>query len=752
MWKLLGDDMIFSEKDDERYLGREETDGLLPKDSSQENSYPTSKLYDELFDSYTYASLSQDCKQELSKLIAPEKTVRFSDEEVRSLFEKRSSRKEARINADDLLRTSPDKIQFFNAAQARAFDNELQFALAQYLAQMEAAERNFADIRSTDTEKAQCYIKIVTCEHLRKLIALRQFNLKAKKLTDAEKDNLDSEYSNLVDSLNEESKFVNLKPAAIPSIFNFPPFIVKESKYVQDSDHVLKQLSLANGRRLCWVWNRCLIESIIPAAHEQLIVSTTIAAYVSWILYWFRGGVLAYGGLQHSFDMFVSEKEAVIEASKRRQAHRDERRDEILNDLVWGMANLACCFWLIGSELGIAGDAVTFVLLFMDLSLAYLRYEKAKEDYVKSTEKYNHNFEASFDELNRLHTLIQDTELNDIVISLNKARTEINTLASQNQKKCEEKRKEAAAILEEMINHLQKLSLQKDSTQEKSEAIESLEVLVSNLITQKRNKEASEERYNEKYKELLTDVYYSGLLLVAFGMMVFAAPAVSLAGAAMLGASTLLYRSARAEIEFAGIKKTIQDLEEDHNKLIYKFLSLKSTQDDATYDVDLIEDQMKQVYLDLLKQGAAFGYHHELLTFKHIEFARATFLRVVVPLAIGLTLAFAPATVLAVPTYVFLMLGVLVFAVLTAAAINATFKPEESKWIDAKGNKSGSPIFNQVEYASFKRYVKNNETNLSPIEILEKTQSSRLGNNNLFNKDSKQDEIERDVLKPHLGR
>ncbi|MDP3704310.1 MAG: hypothetical protein Q8R24_00180 [Legionellaceae bacterium] len=756
--------------------GTPELDDSRRSDSGLLSATPTlSNPWNEIFIRHTYTSLSDDAQKEvdthLQKLFGMQDTEalpRFNDDAVNVIFEKRSSRKEALTNCDKLLKKSiPAKIRYMDAAQANALEQELRIALYQYLAQYQAITDHIGVIRSQYTEKAKCYEQIKRCGLLLGQAELRKLRLKLEKLELAnalERLNsetqinscFEEERTQLLHEIDEKESDLNvpaqyLKAAKPPPDTGFIPIFLKESDDVQDSDYIIFQMSMTNGRRLCWVWNRCFIESILPFAHEQLLTSTIIAAYVSWTLYWIRGGVVAYGGLEHAFDSWVSKEEQVIDEERRRKAHWNERRDDILNDLIWGASNFACCFWLVGpGAVGFAGDLLTGVLLCMDLALAALRYRDGITDHNLKMRDYNDQLKSVLTELKKIEKeSIHDQKIKASVLKLQKQMAELES----EEQKLEQQRKEQwlapdmshlialkQSVMSEMENMdsiLRNMNIQ--TRRDHPVDIEQLDVLVRKFTVVHWAKEDCKNRWDDKYVALLYDVAYAVALLVAFVMMCgfylhgIALPvAVSIIGAAMLTVSTIVWRSAVARLEYGAIERTAESNETEYAKLMDKFIALgeeyqKELEKSQTnliddtrtqllnkYDRQRIDYQMKQLYLDMLQLGATSGEQYEQVHFKIIELLRATLLRLLVPAAIILTLMFAPVSIFAVPSYVFLMLGVLVLAVASSYGIEKICKPKKTAWqqTDIEPVDSGEviatdsqPELIEGEYEAFKRSV-----------------------------------------------
>lgn len=503
-----------------------------------------------------------------------------------------------------------------------------------------------------------------------------------------------------------DASIESLKPEQLASCLSF----LKEDEDELDSDYCLSQLSKGNARRLYWVWTRCLVEMLIISAHQVLLVSTMIAAWVSWSLYWFRGSVTATAAFQHSWDKLVSERERVIHARKRMLAHLEERRDEIANDLVWGSSNFACCFWLTGvGLLSFIGDLLTLILLGMDLTLAALRWSNGQSAHQATINSYDEQLMALMSGENL--ALVALREKYKILQGLQTQKYFV--LNPWRRQEHEKQLKQALKGVELALAAVQKQ--------------DDLKILCLHWKTLFAAQQAYLKQWQNKYATLIYDVVYAVILAVGFGFMCFAPIAgLSLFGAVLLVASTVLWRTLYAKDDVAGITQIIDATEKEYFACLAQFIELAADFKASCDKKDLIQQsqtldaQMKQLYLHIRALGAKSGYERELKRFKLVEFSRYTFMRFVVPVAIALTLLLAPTTIATLPTYVFLLLGILVFAVATSMAIHRWIKPRASVWekrVDAEINVLSTAGFDEQEYLAFRRSVLIDSSNdvLSPV-------------------------------------
>ncbi len=535
-----------------------------------------------------------------------------------------------------------------------------------------------------------------------------------------------SQYDVLQTELDTSNVAVeSIKPDPFSS---YLPSFLKDDEDEYDSDYLIGQLNKANGRRLFWVWTRCLIETVLITAHEALLVSTMIAAWVSWSLYWFRGGVTAAAAVWHSYDSLVTERERAIASHKRAWAQWSARYDDILNDLIWGSANFACCFWLIGAGvLGTVGDSLTLVLLGMDLLLSGLRWLFGKHTHRGMMADYSEQISALLDQLitfiDNQPNIVASSTLSDV--DTNSLEQRVKMIApllkasyeAYNKIETQEpfffdiwakyRRAEELIAAKERIRELHK-ALSIELNQSKSLVALPMQVLSLHWETLFNDEQAYIDRWSSKWSKLDYDITYAVALAVAFGLMCFC-PVVgwSLFGAIFLSVSTVIWRTAYAKDDIIDeMGQTIRLGEQAYQEKLNTFIDLAQQYQTADETVKAeIDMQMRQLYLQMRTLGAKSGYEQGLRRFKIADFSRETTMRILVPIAIALTLLLAPATIATIPTYVFLMLGVLLTAVLMSVMIHRYLKPKASSWEKENGLASSTACFEDTEYRMFKESV-----------------------------------------------
>lgn len=144
---------------------------------------------------------------------------------------------------------------------------------------------------------------------------------------------------------------------------------------------IVNWMTELNGQRLKWVWVNsflsCVI-SMLPSnfAHigqteKAIAAPSMLTGYMSWVLYYFRFGINLCLLLKHTLQgPWMSKEERQIPASERFKTQWNQRKFALLNDSIWGTANMVCFFWLVGNGmLGYGGNLLTTLLLLMDTTL-----------------------------------------------------------------------------------------------------------------------------------------------------------------------------------------------------------------------------------------------------------------------------------------------------------------------------------------------------------------------------------------------
>lgn len=651
--------------------------------------------------------------------------MRFHPQAVQAIFDTRVVREGVMLACDGLFerffsrdilfnyaipvtQLIPDEFEFYSLSQVDALEQSLRLAIIQYLAQAQAAEDEIAPIKRPHAERKACYRKILLCLSWIDQLHKRRCAIRLSRSTETDHT---SYLGDAVDSLCPEPL-----SHVLPSWMN-------DDEDESDVDYFFAFMTRGNWCRLFWLWSRCLIEALIIEAHEVLLGWTIVAVWASWLIYGVRGGEPAAILVWIAWDDLVTERARVIQAKKRVWAYWCARYDDVLNDLIWGGANLAGCFWLTGPGLlGFVGDVLTLILLGMDLLLAVFRWRFGDDAHKATVHDYNAQLEQLYNTfLASLNVFEQQDGYSDVDRLCQVLKMACECLPKQQQEASAFWRLSSGTdatgkwleTQRDIIQHAQELLFllyaRGESTQESARLLNHWQML---LLSQ----HAYMVRWQSRWWKLNYDVLYAIFLGLAFALAyVFPVAGLALFGVALLSGSTVLWRTAYAQKELSDLWRE-QDINlSRYQVLLQHFRQLANvaktcvSQENQCVEVDA---QMKQVYLQIRTLGAKAGFDQEYSWFQLAVFFRATALRFLVPTAIAMTVLFAPVSVVGIPFYVFVLLGVLMVAIMSMSLINAYLKPQSSSWKNKSesGGVSYVAVFDEEEYGSFKHVVLSEKT------------------------------------------
>jgi hypothetical protein len=165
-----------------------------------------------------------------------------------------------------------------------------------------------------------------------------------------------------------------------------------------------------NNQRLSWVWCNALLNSLIPIMEElrkddpeifthcpdmkkSLGDFSLFTGYLSWVLYYARFAVNLISVFKHTFAPSSEEKK--ISMSQRLFFQLEYRKFSLINDSIWGLANMACFLWLTGDavvtaglSMGWVGNMLTIGLLIMDLGVAIWDLLEERKRYKLEMARY----------------------------------------------------------------------------------------------------------------------------------------------------------------------------------------------------------------------------------------------------------------------------------------------------------------------------------------------------------------------------
>lgn len=416
-----------------------------------------------------------------------------------------------------------------------------------------------------------------------------------------------------------------------------------------------------NNTRLFWVWGGPNLDLALEYAgqtnaREQLAETTYLPGQISWSLYLFRGTFFALKLFNvwwnnpkwlKELDGLTKEQRAEYR-TRYLMAYWDVYKYRILNDYVWGPINLIVFEWWTGADIwGWLGNFATCFLLCMDLYLAELAFAEEQGKYLENHRQYS-------EQLTALTQKIEQNIRNGVKEALLEVTDEFDSLDALDK-----------------ITHLHDYFADKAQRFLPLTAEEAaLARWLNDWDEVQQSQQDHEQRWQRKEKFLLLDCIYTKVLLVAFAMCTslliggFLPLVVSVflvkAGTMLCLALTILYRTIRAEMQITQDKEERAALQAQEQSFFKEFHDLK---------VSKIENpginhdkRMHDLYLHLLNIGKKINYQTDSIHYQYLELARTTLLRFLIPTVIGLTLVYAPATCLMVPTYVFVLAASAAFA------------------------------------------------------------------------------------------
>lgn len=173
-----------------------------------------------------------------------------------------------------------------------------------------------------------------------------------------------------------------------------------------------------NERRLYWVWGSSLLFEVfdkLPLDYfhklqmkKDLEQVSRVTGYMSFTLYYFRLAMELGLVFRHLIPGFwMSDKEKAIDPLERLLLQLDERKFAILNDLLWAPANMACFFWLTGSNLRIRqANILTAGLLLFDTLMSIWELAEEEAKLLRQCVQYQEDIRA----LRERQTVIEDED------------------------------------------------------------------------------------------------------------------------------------------------------------------------------------------------------------------------------------------------------------------------------------------------------------------------------------------------------
>ncbi|MDR3442105.1 MAG: hypothetical protein P4L65_03720 [Legionella sp.] len=494
--------------------------------------------------------------------------------------------------------------------------------------------------------------KIIYAEQIQRTRAL------IKKCCDSLED-LDEEYQEIINKAPEQAWFSDGKPIKYLGIEvaheiakDIVDMMDDKSRLIPDrvvndidetlmpedglNDHKSKTtkdgLRALNEKRLYWIWASVFLKTVLSLVPEDFYNSGQAADAVktpdpytgclSWSLYYFRFSLNLFLLLKHTIrGPWMEQAEKDLPWTERFQTQWAQRKFTLLNDSLWGTANLACYFWLNGKgALGAWGDALTIVLLVFDLSVALWDFEEQQTKYEKSISQFD---------------------------------------------------KDMVALKQQISD----LNADSDATR-KSENEKQIALCRMRLDALEREKTHCQQDWELQKLALYNDVAYATGLILAFVLLttpfmpLSAAAAMSLgiAGAVLCFAFTVINNAIKSGLAITKSNRSLKEARNDEQQQIIALEKLLKE------NPDLNDNEKQFLYLDIQRLRAETEYQKQMIVLQSVQLARSIMIEAMIPALIFACLVFFPLGI-----GLGVMGGALGLAIASNLLINALFKPDESK-------------------------------------------------------------------------
>jgi hypothetical protein len=353
-----------------------------------------------ILDSTSYSALDGAAQQTVRQLFEQSyqagNPIAFND--FRAIFSQRKSLA-ASIHdcAHRLEQTNPAMLVYLNDSQKKWLEHELLFAFYVYSAQyyLDLREDRGQHLEDLGAQIKKCAGLI---DHLGQTMRPKS---------------PDADMVQRVADSDKPAKYLGLTfiaPAIAGTMVDLSTGEPDLAKANVSSGQTVKArgwMTDVNGVRLYWVWGGGLLSNVISlfpdyCLNKQQACSvvaspSTLTGYMSWILYYSRFGINLSLLLKHTISgpwMHQQEREQ-ISCWERFKTQWDCRKFALLNDSIWGMANMACFLWLVGpGTLGYLGNVVTTALLLMDVCITAWRFAEESTEHHATMARYDRDIQA----------------------------------------------------------------------------------------------------------------------------------------------------------------------------------------------------------------------------------------------------------------------------------------------------------------------------------------------------------------------
>ncbi|QMT58785.1 hypothetical protein [Legionella sp. PC997] len=508
-----------------------------------------------------------------------------------------------------LNKTDSVMFKYMNDLQKEERVYELQMTLLLLLAQQkhEIEYKKFENIREYNTQIKKC------SDFLRLLDPVYQARIKEFEIQQAGSDAKPVKYMGISVGQLLAEDIVDLSIGTTKSI--------------------KKHMGKLNEKRLYWVWGSTFLKTVIglvpegryyaEQAAEAIKTPDFYTGNLSWTLYYARFflelGIL----LKHTIKgPWMDEVEANTPWQDRFLTQWSQRKFDLLNDSVWGTANLLCFFWLTGKgSLGMAGDAVTLALLVFDIIMTVWAFEEERIKHNKAMMQYNDDIERLEQQLQTFRDMEKERQLTN--------------------------------------------EQQKDSRQ--------IEI---QLRTLKNEKSKCERDWQLQKISLINNIAYAVGLMLAFliltmPFMPIAAPvlaSMAIAGAVLCFVFTVINNATKGGIELYKTHLTIQEQMKQASDLTEQ---LKKQYD----HLDKKEKQF--IFLEIKQCLAETEYQKRVRVYQSASLVRSIIIEAFIPAVVFASLMFVPLGI-GVPV----LLIAVALGIASHYAVETLFKPKEKEALE----------------------------------------------------------------------
>lgn len=308
---------------------------------------------------------------------------------------------------------------------------------------------------------------------------------------------------------------------------------------------------------------------------------------LSWSLYYFRFSLNLFLLLKHTIKHpWMSKEESSVDISVRFQTQWAQRKFELLNDSIWGTANLISYFWLHGKgALGAAGDLLTIFLLVLDISITLWDLKEQQAKYEAEIKQFEDDIKA------------------------------IKTKIAELNAKAEKTKEEELKIIQLQIQ----------------------------LKTLERAEKQCKSDWQLKKVSLYQNIAYAVSLTLAFVILTTpfmpipaaAGAALGIVGAVLCFALTVINNSIRGGMEIHKSRQTLQEKRKAHQDNFEQF-----KQQLAAVGSD--DNRVKLLYLEIMKGEVETAYQRKLIIFQTVQLVHKIIIESLIPAIIFACLVFFP--------------------------------------------------------------------------------------------------------------